>query len=337
MSRLDRKYESRISLFYQNVRGLRTKTRAFFKSVSAAQYNIVVLTETWLSDQQFDNEVFPPKFNVCRYDRKSSIGGGVIIATDNESFSSEHIDLNIINGTELEYVCVKIAGERKSVFIYAFYIPPNSGNEVYQGHMEAIDGLKMSNTDTLMVIGDANAANIQWTRNNHQKNCFAAYGKMSNVYADFIQFFPCRNLFQMIDRQNHAGNVLDLCYSTEPELTTIEYPQKALSYPIDPHHTHFELSFDLETAKKKEPVVRSVWAYHRTDFESMVYLLGEESWEHVLSATSVNDAFDCFYDVMAHRKNDPEGQKYWTEATAMGKKQGTTKPKEPNSENEKEN
>lgn len=230
------------------MRGLRTKTKAFSKNVAASDYDIVILTETWLTDQHLDSELFAQNFNVCRYDRKATIGGGVLIAANNDAVVSERIDIPI-DDVELECVCVKLLGGKTGIFIYAFYIPPNAGREIYQRHMEAIDNIRMANTDTLMVIGDANAPNIEWTRNNRCENSFIPCGNVSNVYAEFLRFFPCKNMFQMINKLNCADNVLDLCYTMEPELAAVSYPKIPLSYPVDPHHTHFELLFEIKAKK----------------------------------------------------------------------------------------
>lgn len=37
-----------LTVYYQNVRGIRTKTNELFLKLSACEYDIIVLTETWL-------------------------------------------------------------------------------------------------------------------------------------------------------------------------------------------------------------------------------------------------------------------------------------------------
>ena len=60
-----------LSIYYQNVRGLRTKCRDFYLSACACPYDIIVLTETWLNNSFFDNELFNDDFIVYRCDRTS--------------------------------------------------------------------------------------------------------------------------------------------------------------------------------------------------------------------------------------------------------------------------
>jgi hypothetical protein len=63
-----------ISIYYQNVRGLCTKTHEFYLSSlsSTSNFDIIALTETWLNDSVSDGELLDlDRFNVFRKDRNS--------------------------------------------------------------------------------------------------------------------------------------------------------------------------------------------------------------------------------------------------------------------------
>lgn len=73
-----------INIYYQNVRGLRTKTAVFFRNVCSNSYDVICLTETWLMDGISDSE-FDDGYLVWRRDRdythtSQMMGGGVLIA-----------------------------------------------------------------------------------------------------------------------------------------------------------------------------------------------------------------------------------------------------------------
>lgn len=55
-------------IYYQNVRGLRTKIDDFFLAVSEALYDIIVLTETWLDEKIYSAQLFGNTYNVYRND-----------------------------------------------------------------------------------------------------------------------------------------------------------------------------------------------------------------------------------------------------------------------------
>lgn len=77
-----------LKMYYQNVRGLRTKTEDCFLNFLNHGYNVIVLTESWLNNTIFDHELIDQRYNIFRRDRASTSsanskkdGGGVLIAT----------------------------------------------------------------------------------------------------------------------------------------------------------------------------------------------------------------------------------------------------------------
>lgn len=78
-----------ISIYYQNVRGLRTKSHEFLSSVLNCNYDIICITESWLNDSFYSCEFFDSRYEVFRCDRDpqasgSARGGGVLVAVRRE-------------------------------------------------------------------------------------------------------------------------------------------------------------------------------------------------------------------------------------------------------------
>lgn len=78
-----------LNVFYQNVRGLRTKTDIFYRNMVLNSFDIIVLTETWLLDGISSSEIFDDRYIVWRRDRDygatgQTRGGGVLIAVCRE-------------------------------------------------------------------------------------------------------------------------------------------------------------------------------------------------------------------------------------------------------------
>ena len=101
---LDDKNAVQISIYYQNSRGLGSKHKRFFCTSSSYEYDIIILTETWLKKDILSAEFFDNSYAVYRKDRNIKRGGGVLTALNNETFASEQID--IPNTDNLEYVCI---------------------------------------------------------------------------------------------------------------------------------------------------------------------------------------------------------------------------------------
>lgn len=59
----------KLKIYYQNVRGLRTKTDEFFSSSIKCDFDLVILTESWLNEHVFNGELFDDRYAVYRNDR----------------------------------------------------------------------------------------------------------------------------------------------------------------------------------------------------------------------------------------------------------------------------
>jgi hypothetical protein len=70
-------------IYYQNVRGLRTKQLELYSNVCSNDYSILCLTEMWLNDLCYDHNLLPDGYTVFRSNRVSTTktrGGGVLTA-----------------------------------------------------------------------------------------------------------------------------------------------------------------------------------------------------------------------------------------------------------------
>ncbi|XP_077287785.1 uncharacterized protein LOC143912379 [Arctopsyche grandis] len=68
-----------MTMLYQNVRGLNSKTVDCLSSVLVQHHDFIALTETWLNESVCDFEIFDDRYLVFRRDRASR-GGGVLLA-----------------------------------------------------------------------------------------------------------------------------------------------------------------------------------------------------------------------------------------------------------------
>jgi hypothetical protein len=99
-----------ISIFFQNVNRMRSKTGDLFEAVISSDFDVVVLLETSLSSSFHDEEIFDSRYFVFRCDRNPSSshkqsGGGVLIAVK-RIFDVEEIVT--ASGDSLEHVCVRL-------------------------------------------------------------------------------------------------------------------------------------------------------------------------------------------------------------------------------------
>ena len=82
-------HSSDFTIYYQNTRGLRTKTLDIYNYSTQINYSIIAFTETGLNDSFSDNELFSNNYSVYRSDRNyigtnCRRGGGVLLAVNNK-------------------------------------------------------------------------------------------------------------------------------------------------------------------------------------------------------------------------------------------------------------
>ena len=142
------------------------KISDFRSFVYSSNYSIFCITETWLSDLIYDNEILPTGFNIYRKDR-SSRGGGVLIAIDQDIHSSI-----IFSPSHLEVVAVKVC----NLSICTVYVPPNSSKEY---HLDMMAYLASLDSNNLLIVGDFNCPDVIWPS-------LTASTPFSNDLCDFV-------------------------------------------------------------------------------------------------------------------------------------------------------
>lgn len=133
---------SDLRIYYQNVRGLRTKIDDFFLAVGDEEYDVIVLTETWLDDAIHSAQLFANSYTVIRTNRspmnsRKTKGGGVLIAI---SSRLSCIRESAAISDSLEQLWIRIDMRSYIISIGVIYLPPDRKNDVHaiEQHVESI-------------------------------------------------------------------------------------------------------------------------------------------------------------------------------------------------------
>ena len=94
-------------------------SKQFQNFVYSRSFDIIAITETWLSDKIFNNEILPSNYSIIHRDR-SSRGGGVMLAVKHDT--SYEILPSPIN---LELIIIKTISSSPIIYCVV-YIPPKS-------------------------------------------------------------------------------------------------------------------------------------------------------------------------------------------------------------------
>ena len=172
-------------------------------------YDIIAITETWLSNTIYTNEIFPYGYNVFRRDRDGR-GGGVLLAVKN----TIHTD-QLLMPKHLEVLSCNITLDNFSFYVCLIYRPPNSN--------EASDALLVSyldlldNSKNLLILGDLNLPDIDW-------DTYTGSFGTSSAIADLAYNY---NMHQLVSDTTHImGNTLDVILTNSDSFCDVEVSSK---------------------------------------------------------------------------------------------------------------
>ena len=226
-------------------------------------FDIVAVTETWLSNAVCSSEILPEGFTVYRKDRASR-GGGVLLAVSCSISSVE-----IPSPLNLEVVTVKVNDESSFVFCVV-YVPPNSDTHYYSHLLDYLTNLTLAYN--VFLLGDFNTPDINW----------ATLSGQSTFSQSFCAFIFESNL---IASPTHIkGNILDLVLVNLPESVgnIIIHSKSTLS-------DHFPITFNVSSTRKrvtKSPILPTP-NFSKLDYNALTSYLLEFDFSFLYQSSDI--------------------------------------------------
>lgn len=283
-----------INIYYQNTRGLRTKTHNFCRQLSLENYDIVVLTETWLNSSILSAELFDDRYVVHRRDRdgRKKDGGGVLIAVLKKinskrmaNWESQCEDLWIT----FEVPFIK---SFRRIALCAVYLPPPVLRSTLDNFLDCCNVVLEQTNLHACIVGDFNLGNIQWNLVNDSVNNYTPPG-ISNVLIDFTHMHKLTQLNGIV---NVSRRILDLVLTNLPSCSVTE-ALNSLSN-IDVHHPPIEILIKAskETRLPYNPkTIRT--NYYKLDYIKICEDLNDVNWDIIFDdMADVNEMLRVFYD-----------------------------------------
>jgi len=284
-----------ITAYYQNSRGLCTKQKEFFSSAASYDYDLVILTETWLKDWIFDAEYFTNSYSVYRKDRDLRRGGGVLIATKNDKLSSEEL---VLAGTEkLEYVCVKASTKLHNIYVYCAYIPPNSPSDLYKSHLAAIHSIATDPDDVLLIVGDFNLPKVQWSIDDDDQNVLIPTVLEPAFAADYINGLMSIGVHQINNIRNKNDKLLDLIFTND--ITNISIDHAKPLTKVDAYHPPILATFEWH-GKSNDPKNNTTRAFNfkRGNYLDMNTYLSNIDFVELFRGKSLDEKVDVLHSIL---------------------------------------
>ena len=130
-----------------NVRSLVNKIEQI--QTLAADFDILIINETWLDITIKDNEVAIQGTNILRKDRNRQGGGVCMYIKNNIRFKEIQLD------SDIESLWIKITEKKNSLIVGTIYRPPDARNCYYDKILDEIQSIER-NTNDLIILGDLN-------------------------------------------------------------------------------------------------------------------------------------------------------------------------------------
>lgn len=290
------------SVFYQNVRGLRTKCADFYQAVLEANSDCICITETWLRKEILSCELFPPGYNVFRLDRDPSVsgrsdGGGVLVAI-RESLSVECLQhwCNVNNIIEDLWVSVELKGGKK-LFLCCIYIPPHATVNNFIAFFSKIEDFisKHKNNDFIL-IGDFNLSGTEWGKINADSAHVVPLNIPDLRSQCFCDCITMNNFKQFNQITNSNEKILDLvlCNSCSMSVGRSGFPL----VPEDAHHPSLEIHVNLTVTRGLVSGPYTKILFSDANYDLINVLIDQYDWNTILQSENVNDNVNVFYNIL---------------------------------------
>lgn len=267
---------SGLSIMNLNIQSLKPKLDIL--TVEAQPYDILVLTETWLSNKISDEDVELPNFKKpFRYDRNDRLGGGVAIYVRDTLHAIQRNDLDV-NGVEAVWVEIHVC--QRKLLVGGIYRPPNSNNTQWLNMEHSLDQAFNQHVDNILVAGDFN---INISLNSSNKMCRLIDSLNSEQLINSPTHFT-EHSSSLIDLMfiKHTNQVISSFVADPfvPNLVRFHCPTVAVLKFTKPKQTHFQ---------------RQIWLYDKGDYVKYNDKLRSTDWSFIEN----NQNLDATADTIA--------------------------------------
>lgn len=282
----------KLSVFYQNVRGLRTKADEFLYNSTNSSHDIICITETWLCDGISVSSYFNPSYTVYRRDRDylctgQTMGGGVLIATKVSVASHRRFDLE----TYSECVWIEIkASDGFNYLIGTYYFPPLFDETTFIEHFESLGKQIDFDKFRVQIYGDFNLPGVEWSLQALNNNTLTARKAFS-----LLSFINLSGLEQLNSIPNCAGNILDLVLSNVHILSLCLASDPLVQ--VDKFHPPLivQLSLPWKSRISSKPLA---YSFLKGDYLGLYKYIETFDWSNVLAMSDVDRATETLTTIV---------------------------------------
>lgn len=282
------------SIFYQNVRGLRSKVKDFHDNILANNFDIICITETWLNNSIHDRELCDERYLMFRNDKLYEIagvqrGGGVLCCVKKKF---QVLSVCKSEDVDFQWLCTTLKINEFIIAICCIYIKSGSSLSVYERVLDSFESNNDLYSENVYLIGDFNIPEINGIYYNFRNG---------STKARVIQQIMCRyDLYMINNVLNHVDNTLDLVLTNMTEAKLLLSDMFLVN--IDQYHPPLEISFGIITNNKivdKAPDDNDHnYDFKKGDYIKLHYVLRQCNWVNIIQSGDINECTNQFYTVL---------------------------------------
>lgn len=295
-----------IRIFYQNANSIKRKHANFFYNTYSEDYDIIIITETWLSEDIGNNELFDNKrYDIYRQDRDPSTckkrGGGLLFSCKRDYKATPLRNLNICT-RENEIMWIKCQIYGQELLFCICYFPPPVSNETVKSFVSNICSDTNLLGKNIMIIGDFNIPEFDDNTNINGNTQVYEIHKLMNTL----------NLESFNKIKNSNSRTLDLCLTNISKQFSIRRKKTNVNIEkadeglvkADRHHPPLVINVELQNArnnitnsKNTDIGENNKFNFTNANFTLINTMLAKIQWSDVINLDSkdCNQNLDQFY------------------------------------------
>lgn len=287
--------------YYQNVRGLRTKSHNFLSQIAATDYDFICVTESWLTPDFYDREYFDSRYVVFRCDRSheesgATRGGGVMVAVRTKLMPlRRNWPTPPRAASDCVWLSIPLNIDNKYLNIACIYIPHGPGyRDALEGFFNcASDIFNDRPNDIFLIVGDFNVSEAVWQGTPTFSKLLQKGGDFAvKALRDFLAF---TNLQQFNGAYNVNNRILDLVMSN------ITCKVMSCSQPLtqeDAHHKSIEICLNIDNFKTLNSFPTYSYNFHAADFDCLNNELKNINWLKLFETLNLDECVSKFYEIL---------------------------------------
>src|SRR5215469_12947928 len=268
-----------LALLQVNCRSICNKILEFWNLIDTFNPDVVIGTESWLSEEINNAEIFRDDYITFRRDRGSR-GGGVFICVKN------YIDCRVLCTDEVsEMIAVEIKGRnpKDTWEVVGVYRDPNEDMRAIE-RLVARTGFTGNSTKRSIIGGDLNLPYVDWNGN---------AGGNSDTQTLINSLVWENGYSQVIDSPTRGDALLDV-YMVRPESSV---NSSCIVQGVSDHHG-VTLEVEWENKCSEPQVERTVPVYNKTDVVGLQAFLRDKLVGWASNGSSVEEIWINFKNIV---------------------------------------